>query len=105
MGKALASTPVGPSAQGMYGIVAELKVFFARESDAKEPSVTLIGRIERHVEREVESLTVGDFLKRIQGTLRKMGMKRVIMMNKSDVNIYYCGQNNLGNWDEAFEAA
>jgi hypothetical protein len=89
----------------MYGIFAELKVYLVEESGAKGPPTTFVGRIERHVEQEVESLTASDFLSRIQGVLQQAGMKRVIMMNKNDVTTYAYDQENQEDWGDAFKAA
>jgi len=89
----------------MYGILAELKIYLVEGLQAKEPSATFIGRIEKHIEREVESLTGRDFLTNIQRALQQAGMKRVIMMSKNDVNIYAYDQENKVDWSEAFETA
>jgi hypothetical protein len=89
----------------MYGIFAELKVYLVEESDAKGPPATFVGRIERHLEREVEGLTTNDFLSKIQGVLQQAGMKRVIMMNKNDVVTYAYDQENPKDWAEVFSAA
>lgn len=100
-----ASGPPSLYPEGMYGIFAELKVYLVEESDTKEPPATFVGRIERHIEREVESLTTKDFLMKIQGALKQARMNRVITMNKNDVNSYIADLDEQGYWDEPFEAA
>jgi hypothetical protein len=105
MSRGHASAPIGHYPEGMYGIFAELKVYLVEESDAKGPPATFVGRIERHLEREVEGLTTNDFLSKIQGVLQQAGMKRVIMMNKNDVVTYAYDQENPKDWAEVFSAA
>jgi hypothetical protein len=97
--------PIGPYPEGMYGIFAEIKVYLVKESDAKEPSTTLVGRIEKHLEQEVERLASSEFLSKIQGVLQQAGMKRVITINKNDVTTYSYDSKNREDWDEVFEAA
>ena len=82
--------------EGMYGIYAELGVYLVEESGAKVPADTLVGRLEKHIEREVESLTAGEFLARIQGVAAQAGMKHVIGVEKDDVTIYAFGPGERG---------
>src|ERR1700733_2284098 len=90
--------------EGMYGIYAELKVYLENQS-AKTSTATLAGRIEKHLEREVESITSSDFLTKIQGPLRQAGMKHVIMIERNDVTIYDSDKGDEENWDRAFGIA
>jgi hypothetical protein len=91
--------------EGMYGIYAELGVYLVEESGAKVPADTLVGRLEKHIEREVESLTAGEFLARIQGVAAQAGMKHVIGIEKDDVTIYASDQESEEDWDEGFKVA
>ena len=88
----------------MYGIVAELKVYLV-EPSAKETSPTLVGRIERHVERVVEGVTSADFLKKIQRALWRAGMRRALILKKDDYDIYVYDEETQDNWDRAFGIA
>jgi hypothetical protein len=91
--------------EGMYGIYAELGVYLVEESGVKVPGDTLVGRLEKHIEREVETLTAGEFLTRIQGVAAQAGMKHVIAVEKDDVTIYASDQESEENWDAGFRAA
>jgi hypothetical protein len=105
MARGHAAAPVGPYPEGMYGIFAEIKVHLVEESDAKGLSTTFFGRIEEHLEREVERLAANDFLSKIQGVLQQAGMKRVITMNKNDFTTYAYNRQNQEDWGEVFNAA
>jgi|GEM_PF-6568552 len=98
-------TPVGPFATGMYGIYAELNVYLVEASDGKPLSETFAGRIAKHLQQEVESLTTRDFLTRIQGVLQQAGMKQVIWLKKNDATIYAFDQENKEDWSQVFESA
>jgi len=91
--------------EGMYGIYAELGVYLVEESGAKVSSDSLVGRLEKHIEREVESLTAGEFLTRIQGVAAQAEMKHVIAVEKDDVTIFASDQESEENWDAGFRAA
>jgi hypothetical protein len=88
----------------MYGIRADLKVYL-EEPDSETPSATFAGRIEKHLEREVESITSADFLTEIQSPLQQADMKHVIMINRNDVTIYDSDEESEEDWEKAFETA
>ncbi len=98
-------TTMGTSPEGMYGITAELKVHLASIDSVKDRSDSLVARIEKHIQREVEGITASDFLTRIQWVLQRAGLKRVLMVNKNDVNVFVADEKRMSNWEEAFEAA
>jgi hypothetical protein len=89
----------------MYGIYVELGVYLVEGSEVKVPAASLVGRLERHIEREVESLTAGEFLTQIKGVAAQAGMKHVIGVEKDDVTIYSSDQESEEDWDEGFKAA
>lgn len=89
----------------MYGIYAELKVYLVEATAERSLSETFAGRIAKHLQQEVESLTTRDFLTKIQGVLQQAGMKRVIWVKKSDDTIYFVDQENKEDWNQVFESA
>jgi hypothetical protein len=89
----------------MYGIYAELKVYLAEESDLSSPQASLLGRIESHIEQEVETLASSDFLSKIKGVFEWVRMKHVIQMTQNDVIVYSSGQASQEDWEDAFMVA
>jgi hypothetical protein len=89
---------LGPYPEEMYGIFAEIKVYLG-DGSSSIPSSTFASRIERHIEREVESLNARDFLTKIQEALPKAGMKRVLTISKNDVNTYFFDWQGQDEWD------
>jgi len=89
----------------MYGIIANLKVYFVDDSEENRVSTTVVGRIEKHFEQKMESLTTKDFLTNIQRVLQQAGMRRVIRMNRNDRYVYNPDQPREVDWSNAFEVA
>jgi hypothetical protein len=99
------SVRLGPFPETMFGIYAELKVYLVEESDVKEPGTSFAGRIENHIEREVESLSASEFLTKIPRVLEQAGMKHVIEVDENDIVVYSSDQASQQDWDEAFKTA
>jgi hypothetical protein len=96
---------IGPYPEGMYGIFAELKVYLVEESGTKEPADAFVGRVEKHIERGVESLAASDFLTKVRGVFGQAGMKHVIMMDKNDITIFDSDEESQEDWGQGFNAA
>jgi hypothetical protein len=106
MARGMRAAAGGPRPEGMYGVFAQLGIYLVEESDAKKHPNSIIGRVEKHIEREVESLKASDFLTIIREALPQAGMKRVIVVIKNDVNIYAFDQESQKDgWGDAFKAA